>query len=32
MNWNDAFEETKKGELWGYFDISANFTQDTLKK
>ena len=32
MNWTDAYEDTKKGEIWGFFDIGLNFTQDTLKK
>ena len=32
MNWSDAFQHTKKGELWGFFDISVNFTEDTQNK
>ena len=32
MNWKTAYEETQKADLWGFFDISANFTQDTLNK
>lgn len=32
MNWSDAYQHTKKGEIWGFFDISVNFTQDTQNK
>jgi len=32
MDWKSAYEQTHNGELWAFFDISANFTQDTLNK
>lgn len=32
MNWSDAYKETKKGELWGFIDLSENFTQSTLDR
>lgn len=32
MNWSEAYYKTKKAELWGYIDLSENFTQDTLEK
>lgn len=32
MNWSEADKLTKMGELWGFIDLSENFTQDTLQK
>ena len=32
MNWSEAFRKTKKNELWGFVDLSENFTQDTTAK
>lgn len=32
MNWSQAFEATKRGELWAFFDISQNFSQDSINK
>lgn len=29
MNWDDAYHMTKNGKLWGFFDLSRNFSQDT---
>lgn len=32
MNWSEAYSKTRKCELWGYIDLSVNFTQDTFAK
>lgn len=32
MNWSEADRLTKRGELWGFIDLSETFTQDTLDK
>jgi hypothetical protein len=32
MNWSYAYEQTKSGKLWGYVDLGANFTPDTIDK
>jgi hypothetical protein len=32
LNWTDAYHMTKKGDLWGFIDLSVNFTQDTITK
>nr|UOU03363.1 ATP-binding cassette subfamily H-like 1 [Brachionus rubens] len=32
LNWSDAYSQSKKGKLWGFIDLSENFTQDTIQK
>lgn len=32
MNWSQAYEQTMSAELWGFIDLSENFTQDTIRK
>ena len=32
MSWSEAYQRTKSGELWGFIDLSANFTEETLDK
>ena len=32
LNWSEAYAMTKRGELWGFIDLSANFTQATQNK
>jgi hypothetical protein len=32
MNWLDAYKQTKDGKLWGFVDLSRNFTAGTLAK
>lgn len=32
MNWSEAYKEIKKANIWGFIDLSENFTQDTLAK
>ena len=32
MNWSDAYGMTRDGELWGYIDLSVNFTEETRAK
>lgn len=32
LNWSQAYSETKSGKLWGFIDLSENFTQDTIQK
>jgi hypothetical protein len=32
MNWSQAYQASKRGELWAFFDISLNFSQDSLNK
>ncbi len=32
MTWSEAYSKTKHGELWGFIDISKNFTDQTINK
>lgn len=32
LNWSDAYKQTKEGKLWGFVDLSRNFTSATLAK
>ncbi len=32
LNWSDAYNSVHEGKLWGFLDISRNFTQDTSNK
>jgi hypothetical protein len=32
MNWSEAYKKTKDGKLWGFIDLSRNFTNGTLDK
>ena len=32
LNWLEAYTMTKQGKIWGFVDLSANFTQDTIDK
>jgi hypothetical protein len=32
LNWNEAYTKVKQGDMWGFFDISRNFSQDTIMK
>ncbi len=32
LTWNEAYDATKRGELWAFFDISSNFSRDTKAK
>lgn len=32
VTWDEAYRLTRKGEMWGFVDISINFTQDTSDK
>ncbi|RNA38959.1 ABC transporter G family member 20-like, partial [Brachionus plicatilis] len=32
FNWSYAYTQTKSGKLWGFIDLSENFTQDTIQK
>ena len=32
MNWSEADRQTRLGKMWGFVDLSQNFTNDTIEK